>query len=449
MKSDDWFDAADLAALAARGIAPEAARRDVAWCADPPPPLAVHRPCTDGDGIRRLDDDTVARLHARFDSAARAGRVGRFVPASGAATRMFRDLQAGDAEALERFEAVRADLPFETTGVEDALKRFANQPKGLLPFHRTQTGVLTALDEQLAETAAYATDARGKGRLHMTVSAAHRDAFVAAVRETPVAGDFEVGFSVQSPATDVVAADPAGGPFRTDSGELLFRPGGHGALIGNLAALGGDLVLLKNIDNVQPARLRADTLRWKRAIGGLLVELQEAVHGHVRRLRAGSDPSAAHAFLTETLGLTDVPDAALLGCLDRPLRVCGVVPNTGHPGGGPFWASNAEGRRTPQIVEAQQLARPALLTKATHFNSVDLACGLRDADGQAFDLRRFVDPDAVMVSRKSHEGRELLAVERPGLWNGAMSGWNTVFVEVPNTTFTPVKTVFDLLRGRG
>lgn len=448
MESDDWFDAADLAALAARGVTPSAARRDVERCAEPPPPLVVDRPCTAGDGIRTLDDETVARLHVRFDAAVRAGRVSRFVPASGAATRMFRDLESGDPQALARFEAVREALPFEVTGAADALSRLATQPKALLPFHRTEAGAVTALDEQLAETAAYATDARGRARLHLTVSAEHLEAFAAAVRATPVAGDFDVSFSVQSPATDVVAADPGGGPFRTDAGALLFRPGGHGALIGNLAALGGDLVLLKNVDNVQPVARRGETLRWKRALGGLVVEIQDALHGHVRALRADRDPAGARQFLSDVLGLPDLPDAALLGRLDRPLRVCGVVANTGEPGGGPFWARDAEGSVTPQIVEAQQLTDSDLLGRTTHFNPVDLACALRDADGRPYELGRFVDPDALMVSRKSHQGRALLAVERPGLWNGAMSGWNTVFVEVPQATFTPVKTVFDLLRNR-
>jgi len=421
-RSHPDFNASDVALLARRGISTAQARRDVAACARPPS-LVVDRPCTPGDGVRRLDD--LAPWHAHFDTA--VGRVGRFVPASGAATRMFRDLQARTPEALSRFEAER---PLGDVDVETALSRYAGRPKALVPFHAGRT----ALELQLEETTDYAD------WLHLSIAGAHREAFEVALRDAAV----PVGFSEQAPATDVVAADPRGGPFRTDEGALLIRPGGHGALIGNLGALGGDIVFIKNIDNVQPRGRRGPTRRWKRALGGLLVRLQAATYGHVRRLRAGEGFAAARAFVRDELSIGGVPDAALLDRLDRPLRVCGVVRNTGQPGGGPFWARDPDGFMTPQIVEAQQLSDPRLLERATHFNPVDLVCGLRDADGQPHDLHRFVDPDAAMVSEKSHQGRPLLALERPGLWNGAMSGWNTVFVCVPHETFTPVKTVFDL-----
>ena len=373
------FDEQDRVALERHGLSVAEAERHLALCARPPA-MAVDRPCTVGDGIRRLSAAEVDRL-GRIHDAARH-RMGRFVPASGAASRMFRGVLSGEDEA--RWRAVQGRL-----GIADA-EAAARLPKALIPGWAGQT----ALALQLEETAGYAA------RLHLTISAEHAPAFAAAV------GDAEVSWSCQAPSTDVVAADPGGGPLRP----LLFRPGGHGALLPNLAALGGDVVFVKNIDNVQPAAARSPTLRWKKALGGLFLELEAS----------RTDES-------------------------RPLRVCGVVPNTGEPGGGPFWARDAFGALTPQIVEAQQVAA-GLVAAGTHFNPVDLVCGLRNRAGEPYDLTGFVDPNAVMVSRKSHDGRDLLAVERPGLWNGAMSGWETVFVEVPGETFTPVKTVFDLLR---
>ncbi len=427
---------ADRRQLSAHGIPEAEAARHLELAVEPPPPLAVSRPCTVGDGIRRLADAEIERLSAVQARAAEAGRFWRFVPASGAASRMFEALQRGDAAAHERYRAERHRLPLGELDADALMGKLAGQPKALLPFHREGDAWRTPLDEQVAEARAYAADAEGRVRLHLTGSPEHLDALKSAAARHAGAA-FE--WSVQSPATDVLAATPEGAPFRREDGTLLLRPGGHGALVGNLAELGGDLVYIKNIDNVQPAWARGDTLRYKRALGGLLVELQGRAH---RALRAG-DAAAAAALLGE-LGLPATSDP--LSRLDRPLRVCGVVPNTGEPGGGPFWAEDRDGTPTPQIVEAAQLADPSLLAEATHFNPVDLVCGLRGPDGRPYDLRRRVDPQAVLVSRKSHGGRPLRALEHPGLWAGAMSGWNTVFVEVPGSTFTPVKTWFDLLR---
>jgi hypothetical protein len=259
---------------------------------------------------------------------------------------------------------------------------------------------------------------------------------------------------VQKAATDTLAASPAGGPFVTDDGRLVLRPSGHGALLDNLAECGGDLVFIKNIDNVQTDAVRAETLRWKKILAGRLVELQRAIFLHVARLRSRpvNDAFAEEAadFARAILGV-NAQGAELLRALERPIRVCGVVRNTGEPGGGPYWVRGRDGRVTRQIVEAGQVdaavdGQRAALREATHFNPVDLVCGLRDVSGAAFDLHAFVDPRTGMVSKKNHLGRELLALERPGLWNGAMAGWTTIFVEVPIATFTPVKTVADLLR---
>jgi hypothetical protein len=297
-------------------------------------------------------------------------------------------------------------------------------------------------------------------RVRFTVAPEHLHAFRLLAERTMPAYErslsvrFDVSFSVQKGSTDTLAGSASGGAFVSDEGELVLRPSGHGALIANLSDPGMDIVFIKNIDNVQTDATRADTLRFKQILGGRLVELQRAVFLHVARLRSRPvDPAfaaEAAAFARAELGVEATGDA-LLAALSRPIRVCGVVRNTGEPGGGPFWVRMRDGRVTRQIVEPAQIdpaseAHCAQLREATHFNPVDLVCGVLDVEGHPFDLRQFVDPHAVLVSKKSHQGRDLLALERPGLWNGAMAGWITVFVEVPISTFTPVKTISDLLR---
>ena len=265
---------------------------------------------------------------------------------------------------------------------------------------------------------------------------------------------FELSWSVQRGSTDTIAGDPAGRPFTTDEGKLVLRPSGHGALLANLQEVDADVTLVKNIDNVQRDGRRQATLRWKKILGGRLIALQREVHLHVARLRAADADARALAEAGELarrrFGI-EAEGPALLAALDRPLRVCGVVPNTGEPGGGPFWVRGKDGAVTRQVIEGVQIDterddQRALFASSTHFNPVDLVCGMRDAGGARFQLRRFVDPATSIVTRKTHAGRELVALERPGLWNGAMAGWLTTFVEVPIETFTPVKTVMDLLR---
>ncbi|HEV8631032.1 MAG TPA: DUF4301 family protein, partial [Thermoanaerobaculia bacterium] len=343
--------------------------------------------------------------------------------------------------------------------------------KGLIPFHRYPTGSRTAVEEHLWEGSRYLADAEGVYRLHFTVAAEALERFA---RETTDAADrllrarglvAEVGFSVQDPATDTLAATPEGDPFRHDDGTLLLRPGGHGALLGNLAALDARWVLLKNVDNVRPESAQELVAHWQEVLGGLLVALEERAHDLVRRLADEQDAgatAAAAGFLADELAVPEALAAdegadgdrrsLLRERLDRPLRVCGVVENRGEPGGGPFWVAREGGAPSPQIVERAELgevaaaAQQEVFAAATHFNPVQIAAGLRDASGRPFDLRRFVDERAVFIAAKSHAGRPLLALERPGLWNGAMAGWNSVFVEVPGETFAPVKTLFDLLR---
>jgi hypothetical protein len=499
-------DPNDLAQLAAHGIAPEEAERQLDLLARPAAWVTLERPCTAGDGIERLDAGRVEALLETHARAAAAGRVSAFVPASGAATRMFRELLAarelpgslvpGDvwaqdtavSEAVERFvqelprfafagaisevlaaqglvlETLRRDGPWRP--LLDALLApsgldAARSPKGLLLFHREHGATRTAFAEHLVEAVALAGDAAGVRRLDVTVSPEHRAGFARALAESArllagrQGGSYDVAFSEQHPATDTIAAAPGGGPFRDGNGRLLFRPAGHGALITNLAQSGRDLVFLKNIDNVAVDRLKPETARWARALVGLAAELAAGVHAWCARLDAGA-PGAragARAFAASELGV-ELPVAAdaaqARAILDRPVRVCGMVANTGEPGGGPFWVRDATGV-SRQIVEGAQVdhgsvSQLAILHHATHFNPVFLAASLRDAAGRPHDLARYVDESAVIVTRKSHAGRELLALERPGLWNGAMARWHTRFVEVPLAVFNPVKSVFDLLR---
>jgi hypothetical protein len=492
------FTQADVERLRERGIPVEEARRQLDLLREPPPRRALDRPALVGDGIARIPEERTAELIQLAELAARQGRCLKMVPASGAATRMFASLLAARAarqcdvhesrllmDRLHEFpflEELRSELAFEGYDLDilhgagncleilDALLgpdglALADRPKGLLAFHTYAGGTRLALEEHLVEAAGYARDADGVARVHFTVSPEHLDRFREAAEEVRPGYErglgvrLEITFSVQGPATDTIAATLDGEPFRDDDGHLLLRPAGHGALLDNLNALEGDLVLVKNIDNVVPDRLKAPTMRWKRILCGYLVALQREVFLHVARLR---DPAIegwaldeAQAFVAERFAASAPPGGDrrgwLLDVLDRPLRVCGVVPNQGEPGGGPFWQRGEDGRVTLQIVEKADVdlddpRQAAIVGASTHFNPVDLACAVRDVEGRPYDLRRFVDDRAVFVTRKSWGGRDLLALERPGLWNGAMAFWNTVFVEVPIETFAPVKTVFDLLR---
>lgn len=414
------LSAADRAVIASHGLTEAEVARQLALFRESPAPQRLARAATASDGVVSLAECDQAELLALADEAARAGRLTKFVPASGAASRMFAFLVPGGPETAEkkRFDESRSMFPFRGT-----FEELSGAPKALIPFHSYPDGPRTAFEEHLFEAAGTVRDGSGLCRVHFTVSPENRKAFedkLAEIRprvERATGARFSVSFSEQSPSTDTIAGGADGGPFRTASGGLLFRPGGHGALLKNLgdvARAGGDVVLVKNVDNVVPDARRGPTLLWKRLLTGLLVKLERTS----RR--------------------------------DRPIRVCGVVRNEGEPGGGPFWVAGPQGESL-QIVESAQVdfadpGQAAIWKTATHFNPVDLACSLRNAAGDPFDLGRFVDENAVFIASKTHEGKPLKALERPGLWNGAMAFWETVFVEVPKETFAPVKTVLDLLR---
>jgi len=506
---------ADRAQLSLRGIPLEEAGRQIALLRRPKA-RDLARACTVGDGIARIPDGEMPELVHIHQETARAGRVLKFVPASGAASRMFRDLmafreanaplsrqeidlraQAGDPGAIvlarflgeiQRFaffgelsdtlskRGFDIDRLLTGGGVHEVLAAlldpdgmgYARMPKGLVKFHRDKSEVRTAFEEHLVEAAALARAGDGTCRLHLTVSAEEGGRFQAHLErvrsrhERKRKSRFVVEFSVQKPSTDTLSLDGEGRVFRDAEGSLLLRPGGHGSLLVNLNDLGADIVHVKNIDNVAKEELAARGVLWKRLLVGFLVRLQREIADHARRLERGDPSSAERArdFSRRRLlldvpgdGLTSGEDEArtLLALLRRPLRVCGVVQNAGEPGGAPFWVRGKDGRLSLQIVEGAEVdqeseSQRGIFSSSTHFNPVDLVCGVRDDTGRPFDLREHLDPEAVFLTRKSSLGRDLLALERPGLWNGAMSDWNTVFVEIPGTTFTPVKTVLDLLR---
>ncbi len=522
----DLFSPRDLRQLAEMGIAPAEAARQVEVFRHPPPYTRVQRPCRPGDGIRALAAADHAGLLAHFDAAARRGRTAKFVPASGAATRMFKDVVAylaspPGSEPGPALRTLLAHLPrfafwdelaatlaatpaggpgFDSHGgirkrdwrralaalVENSAASpglgLADCPKGLLPFHRYPGGrdsARTPFEEHLIEAAAMTRADDGLCLLHFTVSPEHQEGFERLLdRVRPRLEElydcrFEVSFSTQRHATDTLAVDLGDRPFRLADGALLFRPGGHGALLDNLHELGQDgwdIVLLKNIDNVVPDDRKPVVHLWKRLLGGCLLAVREQTFTHLDRLEAldGVKGRRAEGVLREAAEFLDrelcrpLPASFaqaglrerqrfLTDALDRPIRVCGVVRNLGEPGGGPFWVESPAGDVSPQIVEASQIdprdpEQQAILAAATHFNPVDIVCGLRDRHGRPYDLHRFVDTAAIFIAEKSHEGKPLKALERPGLWNGAMAGWSTVFVEVPDATFAPVKTVLDLLR---
>ena len=511
------FTERDEETLAARGISLQEAQRQLGLLQTPPPAIQLDRPCRVDDGIYQIDAADHVSLLQDFAQAAGGGRFSRFVPASGAASRMFKDLNrhlAGDddeaaQEASQQFFAGLHDFAFygdlrraaEAAGVDLEAARQSQDPtlvrllletdglglrqlpKGLIPFHRGDDGRgHTAVEEHLRESAEVlalgASEDTGDVppcRLHFTVPGAQQELChgvfdkLAQHLEAELGQSFDITTSVQAPDTDTLALDQDGGPLRSDDGGLIFRPGGHGALIKNLrrwaTAPGVDLVFVKNIDNMQPASRRDVPVLWKRLLGGFLVHLERTVveleQGCLDGSLAGSRLDDGLDFLVHHLAAPRPGDwlqwsqdqrrQHLLDRLHRPLRVCGVVPNTGETGGGPFWVRHDDGTCSPQIVETSQIDRKnpqqeTILQGATHFNPVDVVCRLRSRQGEVFALPDYVDPSTVFVAHKSHHGRPILALERPGLWNGAMAHWNTVFVEVPAATFAPVKSVFDLLK---
>jgi hypothetical protein len=442
------------------------------------PYLKIVRAASAGDGVQVLSEEEVASAVERYEKLSEELRVVKFVPASGAATRMFKELfeyinedkrTAGIDKLLDNIEKfafwpelseyVMPDSPDEEIVEEIVVGGlgYGSKPKGLVTFHAYEDGARKAVEEHLVEGAMYAR-CGDEVYIHFTVSEEHKSGFWDVLAHTqPIYEErygvkYNISFSVQKPSTDTIAVNPDNTPFRTDEGKLLFRPAGHGALIENLNDIEADIIFVKNIDNVTTDARRGDTIKYKKALAGVLLELQDQAFEYLKVLEVGGGEIETIAEFVEKKLCVKLPEnynsQILKQVLDRPIRVCGVVRNQGEPGGGPFWVDQGGGIESLQIAESSQIAPEDmhLMKSATHFNPVDLVCGVMDSRERKFDLTKYTDPATGFISSKSSGGRELRAQELPGLWNGAMANWNTVLVEVPITTFSPVKVVQDLLR---
>ena len=446
------FTSQDLEQLQAHGISVEKAEAQLECFKNGFPQLDIVAPASTKKGILAPKRAEQEEYIAAWQQYLKEGhKILKFVPASGAASRMFKNLfqyleDGIETPFIQEFLAHKDEFAFgpQLAGKEgqDAVRyllqdmHYGDLPKGLLLFHKYRDGARTPALEHLVEGAQYCAEPAEDGKkpevfLHFTVSHDHLPLFRQHIAdnlkkfEEKYNVKYDVTFSEQMPSTDTLAANPDGTPFRTKDGKLLFRPGGHGALIENLNQQDADIVFIKNIDNVVPDRLKKDTIRYKQILAGVLVTEQKRVFEALKNPNLSDEERAM---------------------LNRPIRVCGVVKNTGEPGGGPFLVREADGSISCQILESTQISDPELMKQSTHFNPVDLVCAIRDYEGKPFDLPKYVDPQTGFISNKSKDGKELLALELPGLWNGAMSRWNTIFVEVPVSTFNPVKTVNDLLR---
>lgn len=497
----------DRLQLKRKGISEERLAEQLDCFAKGFPYLQLHAAAGTEKGIFTPSEAETEQYIAVWNEYAAAGHsIVKFVPSSGAASRMFKDLFAfldsGRTKPDTNFELQFFDRLHDAAFFDDlneACRRlygkdidtllaegghksvvaallgadglnYGKLPKGLLKFHRYTEGARTPLEEHLVEGALYAKGRADEVHVHFTVSPEHRSLFEHLVAEKAEMyartchARYDVTFSEQKSNTDTVAANPDNTPFRQDDGSLLFRPGGHGALIENLNDIDADVIFIKNIDNVVPDRLKGDTVKFKRLIAGVLVATQQQAFAYLRKLDSGSyridDLLEMLQFVQKRLccknpGTKMLEDTELAVYLhrklNRPIRVCGMVRNVGEPGGGPFLAYNADGTISPQILESSQIdmtdsRKKAMFEQGTHFNPVDLVCAVRDYRGHKFNLPDYVDAQTGFISHKSKDGKELKALELPGLWNGAMSDWNTVFVEVPLSTFNPVKTVNDLYR---
>ena len=470
-------------------------------------------PATTDNGIVRIAPEEEEHLLGNYEQACQKSDILKMVPASGSATRMFKDLfhfmdsyhgtteeflefvQAKGPGSMHQFFLKLDELPFfnrlsaamwhdgkdiqkmiEKREFNEILKyilgkkglNYGNTPKGLVDFHIYRDFVRTAFDEHIVEGALYASNGK-TAALHFTVSEEYVDLFKARLKKVTKVFEkmfnikYDVTFSIQKPSTDTVSIEENGDLPRDEDGNIVFRPGGHGALIYNLNELKADLIFIKNIDNVIPDRSKGDTVKYKKLLAGVLTDIQQKIFGYLELLDKKPTDEQLHeieAFLPgigyrEAEGKTfkDQKERIkhLQEILNRPLRVCGMVKNEGEPGGGPFWVKAKDGSLRLMIVESAQIDlknkdQKKIFDHSTHFNPVDLVCGIRNYKGKKFDLEKFIDPEQGFITNKSYKGKDIKVQELPGLWNGAMGNWNTVFVEVPLTTFTPVKTVFDLFR---
>jgi nicotinamide riboside kinase len=508
------FSSHDYVQIYRKGIPLETVRKHLHIFQNGISKAILVRPATKGDGVIKLLDEQFQEYSDFFDLKKDRFKLKKFVPASGAASRMFKFLSEflNDFEienetinayinrkrstnltvfltGLEKFpfykmvdkklrdvypdfnswERDRKNYHFIKMMLDPDHYDFCNKPKGILPFHKYTTHIATPIEEHLNESAYYASS-NGISNLHFTISETHQQQFEKIIErvkdkvEKNSGNKININFTFQNSATDTIAVDLDNNPFRNDHGKLVFRPAGHGALIDNLNRLDADIVFIKNIDNVIQNHIESIAL-YKKALAGILVEFQGQIFHFLDQIENDSVPQhdieEIVFFIEQRLNTTVIEDfpkftlenkiSYIKEILNRPIRVCGMVKNEGEPGGGPFWVRDIKGNVSLQIIETSQIdilnsTQAQILASSTHFNPVDLVCGLKDFKGNKFDLHHFVDHSSGFIVEKNKNGREIKAYELPGLWNGAMSKWITLFVEVPLSTFNPVKTVNDLLK---
>ena len=508
------FTDADFEQIKAHGISLDKIEGELLLFQNGIPNIYLEKPATINDGILKLSSDEFEKYALFFDNKKSNFKLKKFVPASGAATRMFKFLNEFLIEFSPGTETVNAyinrkkdkNLPVFLAGIEkfpfyeevkSQVKQivdnyyslesheksyhfiktmlaadyfdFANKPKGVLNFHKYDTHIATPVEEHLNECAYYASS-KAVSHLHFTVSENHEELFQKIVCEVKEQIENKAGitlhirYSYQDKSTDTIAVTMQNKPFRNEKNELVFRPGGHGALINNLNNLNADVVFIKNIDNIIQNHIEQTTL-YKKALAGLLIDLQDRIFNILiaidNKKINNNFIKEVFDFMSQDLNIIVHEDffkftlenqiEFIKQKLNRPIRVCGMVKNEGEPGGGPFWVKSGKGTISLQIVESSQVdinnpAQAKILSKATHFNPVDLVCGIKNYKGEKFNLLKFVDNSTGFIVHKNNKGKELKAYELPGLWNGAMAKWITVFVEVPLVTFNPVKTVNDLLK---
>lgn len=497
----------DLQLIESKGITASKIEEQIKRFENGFPRLRIQSVATVGNGIMRLTEKDISHYLKLWRQSQQSGvTIEKFVPASGAASRMFKNMfafttsgrTAPDTDFEKQYfdninhfafflslnkaceRLYKAGIPqlIEDGKYVEIVKAMLEKdglnygflPKALLQFHKAAGGnVRTSLEEHLEEGAQYAANGKREVNIHFTVSPEHRKEFEKVLKaKVPMMEQvwgvkYNVTMSEQKQSTDTIAVNLDNTPYRDTDGNLLFRPAGHGALIENLNERDADVVFIKNIDNVVPLRLRNATVRYKKAIGGYLIDVQRAITKHLDTLDKGANANELKSILkfvenrlcTRNQATACMDEKQLTeylhGKLNRPIRVCGMVLNEGEPGGGPYLTYNADGSYSPQILEAAQIdendpAAVELMKSGTHFNPVDLVCYIKDYKGKKFDLKQFVDQETGLISMKSTGGVEIKALELPGLWNGSMSDWNTIFIEVPIETFNPVKTVNDLLR---
>ena len=473
-----FFSENDIKQIKSHGLNLDVVNRQIEKFETGFPFVDIVKPVSVADGVRKISDEDARKYMTIYEIYQLSHTIVKFVPASGAATRMFKELfdflmsnrpnkiSMETTMNISRFafwDELRPYLPRNATdmNIADCLVtssglNYGNMPKALILFHKYPDCTKTSIEEHLEEGIQYARSANGVN-LHFTISPEHRSDFedllqkVIPEYESKYGIKYNVSLSEQKSSTDTIAMNLDNTVFRNNDNTLLFRPAGHGALIENLNDIDADLIFIKNIDNVSVDFLRDDTIKYKKVLAGVLIDVQNQIFDLIRAIDSGTaNIDTVHDFVVNNTGIRldrklSLPEYRDI--LNRPIRICGVVRNTGAHGGGPFWVRTPDGRISLQIVESGQIgpASKYVMEKSEYFNPVDLVCGVKNSAGGKFDLTQYVDEDMGFISEKSKNGLPLRAMERPGLWNGAMAKWNTIFVDVPMSTFTPVKVVTDLL----